>query len=49
MEHGNCNMMGIHATLAARMLPAAAVALAAAGAANGAVVAQWWRSGRWTA
>jgi hypothetical protein len=41
MEHGNCNMMGIHATLAARMLPAAAVALAAAGAANGAVVAQW--------
>ena len=41
MEHGNCNMMEIHATLAARMLPAAAVALAAAGAAQGAVVAQW--------
>ena len=41
MEHGNCNMMGIHATLAVRMLPAAAVALAAAGAAHGAVVAQW--------
>ncbi len=41
MEHGNCNMMGIHATLAVRMLPAAAVALAAAGGAHGAVVAQW--------
>lgn len=41
MEHGNCNMMGIHATLAVRMLPAAAVALAAAGAAQGAMVAQW--------
>ena len=41
MEHGNCNMMGIHATLAVRMLPAAAVALAAAGAAHGAMVAQW--------
>jgi len=33
--------MGIHATQAVRMLPAAAVALAAAGAAQGAVVAQW--------
>jgi len=41
MEHGNRNMTGIHATLAVRMLPAAAVALAAAGAAQGAVVAQW--------
>ena len=41
MEHGNCNMMGIHATRAVRMLPAAAVALAAVGAAQGAMVAQW--------
>ena len=41
MEHGNCNMMGIHATRAVRMLPAAAVALAAASAAQGAMVAQW--------
>ncbi len=41
MEHGKCRMNGIHATLAARMLPAAALALAASAAANGAVVASW--------